>query len=474
MTKCKFIHQLLPKETIMNFKLLVCKGIPGGVYPLLILLPIVILTAHIMPFIPDNQSWRTAPQEAGESWTVIPFNDVQPTGYFHVAVIKGNILAVSRLGGLSGEGTTEDNSDNQPEARSTGMVYLFERRESDWSKPIKITAEGTQPGDHFGFSLAISSDTLVVGAPFKNVSPGGTAAGAVYIFQLQGGSWRQQARLVAPDGAPFDLFGNALAIQDDTLVVGARSADHSTAGRNAGAAYVYQREGSEWMLSVKLVADDAGKLDYFGQKVILYQDSILISAPGNDDRGRVRNTGAVYIFQPSGNSWRQVGKLSPTEIRPDVQFGQSMAINPITGTLVVSALQERQEFEVDYPIMMSHPPVMAYVFEPRGTGWRYQERLAPEPLMDFMWVVFARVKVEIGGDPQSGEVIASGMMGFFQQRGNEWIEIPAPEFIHPDFPPSGMMDYFGMPLTMSDDTMVFIGSPSHEDTNYFILLREIK
>jgi hypothetical protein len=151
-----------------------------------------------------------------------------------------------------------------------------------------------------------------------------------------------------------------------------------------------------------------------------------------------------------------------------------MAINPITGTLVVSALQERQEFEVDYPIMMSHPPVMAYVFEPRGTGWRYQERLAPEPLMDFMWVVFARVKVEIGGDPQSGEVIASGMMGFFQQRGNEWIEIPAPEFIHPDFPPSGMMDYFGMPLTMSDDTMVFIGSPSHEDTNYFILLREIK
>jgi hypothetical protein len=474
MTKFNFIHQLIPKEIIMNVKSPAFQRIPRGVYPLLFLFPFVILLSHTIPLYPDNLTKRMTLQEATESWTIIPFNDVQTTGYFHAAVIKGDVLAVSRLGGLSGEWTTEDNEGNQPEARATGTVYLFERRESDWSKPIKITAEDTQPGDHFGFSLAISSDTLVVGAPFKNVSPGGTAAGATYIFQLEDGSWRQQSRLVAPDGAPFDFFGNALALQGDTLVVGARSADHSTAGRNAGAAYVFQKEGSEWKFSAKLVADDAGQLDYFGQKAILYQDSILISAPGHDDHGRVSNTGAVYIFQLSGNSWRQVGKLSPTEIRPDVQFGQSMAINPTTGTLVVSALQERQEFEIDYPIMMSHPPVMAYVFEPRGTGWHYQESLAPEPLMDFIWVVFARVKVEIGGNPQSGEVIASGMMGFFQQRGNEWIEIPALEFIHPDFPASGMMNYFGKPLTMSDDTMVFIGSPSHEDTNFFILLGEIK
>jgi hypothetical protein len=122
------------------------------------------------------------------------------------------------------------------------------------SQQAKLTASDGAKHDNFGWSVAISGATAVVGADTKN-----SGTGAAYVFTRSGSTWSQQAKLTASDAAAGDNFGFSVAISMDTVVVGA-----DAKSSNTGAAYVFTRSGTTWSQQAKLTASDAAAGDNFG------------------------------------------------------------------------------------------------------------------------------------------------------------------------------------------------------------------
>src|SRR6202011_1408335 len=117
------------------------------------------------------------------------------------------------------------------------------RIDPTFSQVTELTATDTASGDQFGYSIKISGDTALVGAYQKNSSTTGTATGAAYIFERnQGGveNWGQVKELTASDAAQGDEFGETVAINGDPVVVGAPF-KNSSPGAATGAAYIFER-----------------------------------------------------------------------------------------------------------------------------------------------------------------------------------------------------------------------------------------
>src|SRR5262249_1041485 len=145
-------------------------------------------------------------------------------------------------------------------------VYVFVRSGAAWAQQAYLKASNTDASDFFGFALAMSGDTLVVGAPYEASAATGvqgnqndnsvTYAGAVYVFVRSAATWPQQAYLKASNTGAADRFGSALAVSGGTLVVGAYGEASATTGVNgnqlansathAGAVYVFIRFGAAW------------------------------------------------------------------------------------------------------------------------------------------------------------------------------------------------------------------------------------
>ena len=141
--------------------------------------------------------------------------------------------------------------------------------------------------------MALSGDTIVVGASHDD--DGGSVAGSAYVFVRDGTSWFEQAKLTANDGAEGDRFGESVALSGDTVVVGAVFDGHA-GGSLAGSAYMYVRDGTRWSEQAKLTASDAAASDHFGGSVALSGDTAMAGA-GDDDHAGGINAGSVYVFR---------------------------------------------------------------------------------------------------------------------------------------------------------------------------------
>lgn len=211
----------------------------------------------------------------------------------------------------------------------SGAAYTFLRSGTRWQQSAKITAETAQANDQFGFSVALGGDTLVVGAHFD--SDRGTDAGSAYVFQrgATGASpWDQQARLLAAGTEGFDRFGQAVAMSGDTLAIGALGDDDTS--RDAGAVFLFhfdQRQPDGWQPSTKLTAADADPGDSFGNAIALDGKTLLVGAFADDERGN--SAGAAYVFrQRPGDEpgWQQITKLMAADAAATHQFGISVAL----------------------------------------------------------------------------------------------------------------------------------------------------
>lgn len=182
-------------------------------------------------------------------------------------------------------------------------------------------------GDQFGGNLIIQDDVMVVGAHLD--SCGSTwYCGSVYVFKfdrLSKQGWIRQARLIASDPRPRAHFGSSLAISGDRLVVGARLHPCND-GINCGAAYVFRFNGLEWLFEARLMASDAKYADIFGSSVAISGSWIMVGAPSRVERG-VSGAGAVYIFRRSGSAWTQTAKLTDAAAGMSERFGASVAID---------------------------------------------------------------------------------------------------------------------------------------------------
>jgi FG-GAP repeat len=212
---------------------------------------------------------------------------------------------------------------------STGSAYVFTRAGTTWFQRIKLLANDATFGDRFGRSVSLGGNTIVIGA----TESGGAVpdSGAAYVFTGVGAFWSQQAKLIAGDGADNDKFGTSVAVSGDTVVVGAFWDDD--AGTDSGSAYVFMRSGTTWAEQQKLTAGDAAADDEFGNSVAVSGDTVVVGAHKHDDVGI--NSGSAYAFVRSKTNWLLLKKLAASDARAVEQFGDSVAING--NTVVVGA-----------------------------------------------------------------------------------------------------------------------------------------
>lgn len=226
-----------------------------------------------------------------------------------------------------------------------------------WAQRTKWLASDGQAGDSFGTALSISGDTAIVGARLDQDN--GTNAGAAYVFVRNGTTWTQQAKLIASNiGAQAGEFGTSVWVSGDTAIVGAPNTNWGAYSK--GAAYVFKRNNGVWTETQILKPNPAVATFQFGQAVALEGDTALVGAPHFYAMSQLR--GKLYVFTQSGGVWTEQQLITPSDVNTYGYFGWSIAMT--ADTAVVGA-----------PSDLSSGKGSAYVYVRNGTTWTAQQKL---------------------------------------------------------------------------------------------------
>lgn len=250
-------------------------------------------------------------------------------------------------------------------ASSTGAAYVYTRTGAVWTQQAKLIAADGEGFSDFGMAVALSGDSVVVGAPSMFIN-GENVVGAAYTFVRSGNAWSQQQKLIASDGLAFDSFGNAVAIDGDTAMIAAYQASVGAASFS-GAVYAFERSGGgSWSQTQKLSASDAAVEDTFGHAIALSGDSLIVGAP-QPELLFGGGAGAAYVFALAGGSWTQQAKLLADDGVPDDAFGTAVGI--AGDTAVVGAPYMGALAGVDLEAGA------VYVYARSGGAWAQQARI---------------------------------------------------------------------------------------------------
>ena len=218
-------------------------------------------------------------------------------------------------------------------------VYVFVRDGDTWTQQAELVASDFEDHDFFGTSVALSGDVVLVGAP--NEDDLGEDAGAAYVFVRDGETWRQEVKLLASDGGVENRFGASVALDDDVALIGAPGT--FVFGTNArevpGAAYIFERDGGTWTEQAKLLGATVEDDDLFGNAVALEGDTALIGVSRDDEFGN--NSGAMYQFQRVGAEWIEQRKFTASNASANASFGLKLALSGSTA-LVAAPREDTQ------------------------------------------------------------------------------------------------------------------------------------
>ena len=299
-------------------------------------------------------------------------------------------------------GATGVNGVGSETSFEAGAAYVFVRSGATWTQQAYLQASNAEDNDLFGQTVAISGDTVVVGAYRESgsaigvngpVNEGARSAGAAYVFVRSGTTWAQQAYLKASNTGSGDLFGVSVAVSGDTVVVGAPSEDSSATGVNStanelagqsGAAYVFVRSGTTWSQQAYLKASQVSESDNFGFSVAVAGNTVVVGAPFEDSSATGVNgtadelagdAGAAYVFVRSGTTWSQQAYLKASQVSESDNFGGSVAV--AGDTVVVGALSEDGSAAGVNGTAdeLSGQSGAAYCFVRSGTTWTQQAYL---------------------------------------------------------------------------------------------------
>jgi hypothetical protein len=287
-------------------------------------------------------------------------------------------------------------SGNTALVEAAHSVYVFVREGTKWTQQAILTASGAS--STFGYSIAVSGDTAVVGDAFQD-RDGRHGAGAVYIFDRTGGTWSPGQALPIndrkPDPGRGDFFGASVGISGDTVIVGAPvdepdgdsvfikgsayiyvrnngvwteqkwltvagtselgtsvaiSGDKAIAGSKGYQAFIFERSGTTWSAPGEL-SPAAGEVkggERYGETVAISGDFAIVGADA-DYGFDVPNRGAAYLFQRSGGAWSEIQKLQGSDVDPNSaqreRFGLSVAVSGETA--IVGAPNKKVGANVD-------------------------------------------------------------------------------------------------------------------------------
>ncbi|MBU1908968.1 MAG: FG-GAP repeat protein, partial [Verrucomicrobia bacterium] len=201
-------------------------------------------------------------------------------------------------------------------ADAPGAAYFCEWDGTNWMERDRVVASDTATNDQFGLAVAISGDSAIVGAT-RPILPAGI--GKAYVFTRSGMTWTEQAAL--SDGGQYSQYGEAVDIQGDYAIVGARLGTNA-AGVDTGAAYVYKRTAGIWTPEAMLNPSDGVSGDWFGHAVAIDDPYAIVGADG---RGTF--AGGSYIFKRVGTLWTEDAILNNPEIAGADFFGLAVDIS---------------------------------------------------------------------------------------------------------------------------------------------------
>lgn len=293
--------------------------------------------------------------------------------------------AVDISGDFLVSGAPLKNNGNQS---NTGEVYIYEKSGADWNLMTSITASDREADDRFGTSVAIDGNRVVVGAPFDDDIANST--GAVYIFEYDGTNWNEITKLTDPALQANDEFGHDVSINGDWIAIGVPKDDdlnansgavwmyefdgtnwtyHSTltsaftefgeelfgysvsvngarlavgspldddAATDAGNAFIYDYDGTNWNFTEKLVPSDGGNSFSFGFDLELDQDQVIVGAYGGNPN--LLSAGAAYIYQFDGSNWNEQQIIFSNDATADDWFGYKVGIDGETA--IMSAIND--------------------------------------------------------------------------------------------------------------------------------------
>jgi len=286
-----------------------------------------------------------------------------------------------------------------------GVVYIYREIGGTWSEEAKLYADDdTYAAQGFGDSVSLSGETLVVGAP-QDISLGSNA-GAAYVFQRSGTDWWQAAKLKANDGAVNDRFGSSVATNGSTAIVGAPGDDS-----NKGAVYAYEFSGGSWVQAAKLTTGDGG--DLFGTAIDYRGTTLVVGAPGDEG-----SRGSAYVYAGSGASWSGPQKLISSTEQAGEQFGTDVAIDTFIVVGAPGYDYDQKIYDPQGLCTRGCDSGVAFVFTGSGTSWSLSARLTA-----------------VGGLPAN----------LAQNEGRAW-------------------DHFGAAVTTSGEYVV-VGAPNYDDVS---------
>jgi len=325
-----------------------------------------------------------------------------------------------------------------------GVAYMFWYDGSSWGEREVDTLD--EPDGHFlnryvgfGAAIALSGDLALVGSPYSDVN--GTDSGKAHYFKL---GPRPIARLIGSDSTSYDRFGgDAVAISGDTALVGAPRDDDSGAGPMNGAAYVFgYGDVRGWIEEDKLTASDGQEDDGFGKYIAISGDRAVFAAPGASG-----NIGAAYVFARAGGIWSEEGKLTPSGGLADDGFADEPSAIAISGDRVVIGAQYNGNRGAAY----------VFRYDDILEDWVQEKKLTASDGSsgDYFGVSVAiSADIIVVGAPYAGSSGAAYVFRYDDQL-EDWVEDDAKLIATAD-------GDFGFSMAMSSDTLV-ISAPFDGD-----------
>jgi len=215
-----------------------------------------------------------------------------------------------------------------------GSAYIFSNSGTVWTQQQKITASDGATSDGFGTSVALAGETAIIGALYNDVGLN-PLQGAAYVFVRTGVTWTQQQKLTSSDGAPLDSFGFSVAVSGETAIIG--TLQDIGPNQNLGTVYIFVRGGTTWTEQQKLMAADGAPNDAFGASVAISGDTAVVGAQG-DNVGSNGEQGSAYLFVRNGSVWTQDQKLTASEGGSSDSFGASVATSG--GIVAIGAVND--------------------------------------------------------------------------------------------------------------------------------------
>ncbi|MEZ6014919.1 MAG: FG-GAP repeat protein [Planctomycetota bacterium] len=261
---------------------------------------------------------------------------------------------------------------------SEGALYSFEVSGATVSERQRLLEPSKRLSD-FGTNVAIDGDMAIVGAQNEGDSTGDDL-GAAYVFQRNVSDWEFVTRIAPSSRAPGDRFGSRVAVSGSFFAISAPGADHAGAA-DSGEVYLYERlntSASSFALRARLAPNDYAAGDGFGQSLALRGATLAAGSPGADD-GSLQNSGAAYVFAQSGVTWTQAAKVRATDRAAGDRFGSAVAVVGPTRVIVGAIYADAAGMDSGAAYVFDRIPIVG------GVAWTQRTKLTPSGLASQDW-----------------------------------------------------------------------------------------